>query len=98
MASEELSAPRWSRLERRATSLPLAALPESQKEEMIATKTLHPLGITSKLMVIYQPGGLSEKGIILRNLESPQEAPTRAAGLAGLRRWLRWKRRAMEVV
>ena len=82
VASEELSAPRWSRLERRATSLLLAALPESQKEEMIATKTLHPLGITSKLMVIYQPGGLSEKGIILRNLESPQEAPTLAAGLA----------------
>eukprot|EP00434_Breviolum_minutum_P043255 symbB.v1.2.038547.t2/scaffold6043.1/size21519/1 len=97
VASEELSAPRWSRLERRATSLLLAALPESQKEEMIATKTLHPLRITSKLMVIYQPGGLSEKGIILRNLESPQEAPTLAAGLAGLRRWLRWKRRAMEV-
>ncbi len=42
---------------------------------MIATKTLHPLGITAKLMAIYQPGGLSEKSIILKNLESPQEVP-----------------------
>ena len=38
---------------------------------------LHPLGIIARLMVIYQPGGLSEKSIILKNLESPQkfEAP-----------------------
>ena len=48
-------------------------------------------------MVIFQPGGLSEKGIILRNLENPQEAGSLAAALQALRRWLQWKRRAEEV-
>ena len=32
LPSMELSAPRWGRLERRATSLLLAALPDPQKE------------------------------------------------------------------
>ena len=95
--SEKLKSPRWGRLERRVTSLLLASLPEAQKDEMIATKTLSPLGIISKLMVAYQPGGVSEKGIILRNLENPPEAATLAGALTSLRRWLRWKRRAEDV-
>ena len=95
--SAELKDVKWSRLERRATSLLLSALPPSQREEMIATKTLSPLGIIAKLMVIFQPGGLSEKGIILRNLENPPEAGTLSAALQSLRRWLQWKRRAEEV-
>lgn len=53
--SEKLKSPRRGRLERRVTSLLLASLPEAQKDEMIATKTLSPLGIISKLMVAYQP-------------------------------------------
>ncbi len=96
-SSAELKDVKWGRLERRATSLLLSSLPPSQREEMIATKTLSPLGIVSKLMVIYQPGGLSEKGIILRNLENPQEAASLSAALQSLRRWLQWKRRAEEV-
>ena len=96
-SSVELKDVKWGRLERRATSLLLSSLPPSQREEMIATKTLSPLGIVSKLMVIYQPGGLSEKGIILRNLENPQEAASLSAALQSLRRWLQWKRRAEEV-
>lgn len=32
-----------------------------------------------------------------KGLESPQEAASLGAVLTGLRRWLRWKRRAMEV-
>ena len=63
----------------------------------MATKTLNPLGILSKLMVQYQPGGLSEKGIILKNLESPAEASSLSTALTSLRRWLRWKRRAEEL-
>lgn len=48
-------------------------------------------------MVQYQPGGLSEKGIILKNLESPAEASTLTSALTSLRRWLRWKRRAEQL-
>ena len=88
LVRSELSAPRSACEESHLAAVSsFAGVPERRD----------PLGITSKLMVICQPGGLNEKGIILRNLESPQEAPTLAAGLAGSRRWLRWKRRAMEV-
>eukprot|EP00434_Breviolum_minutum_P003898 symbB.v1.2.003425.t1/scaffold183.1/size281544/9 len=97
VASLNLSKTKWTRLDRRVTSLMLAALPESAREEMVATKTLNPLGILSKLMVQYQPGGLSEKGIILKNLESPAEASSLSTALTSLRRWLRWKRRAEEL-
>lgn len=34
----------------------------SERGDDFATKMLHPLGITAKLTVIYQPRGLSEKG------------------------------------
>ena len=95
--SERLQETRWSRLERRASSLLLASLPDSQKEEMVATKNLTPLAMVARLMVVYQPGGLSEKSIILKALEQPVEASCLSTALVGLRRWLRWKRRAAEV-
>lgn len=41
---------------------------------MIATQSLSPLAIVAKLMVAYQPGGLAEKGIVLRALEQREEA------------------------
>ena len=97
LPSPELADGRWMRLERRATSLLLSALPELQKEEMVATKNLTPLSMVTRLMTIYQPGGLSEKAIILKALEQPQEASCLSSALVGLRRWLRWKRRAAEV-
>ena len=97
LPSPELAEGRWMRLERRATSLLLSALPELQKEEMVTTKNLTPLSMITRLMTIYQPGGLSEKAIILKALEQPQEASCLSSALTGLRRWLRWKRRATEV-
>ena len=96
-ASGQLQEARWSRLERRASSLLLASLPDSQKEEMVATKNLTPLAMVARLMTVYQPGGLSEKAIILKALEQPMEATCLSSALVGLRRWLRWKRRATEV-
>lgn len=95
--SPELRDPRWARLERRASGMLLSALPDSQKDEMIATKSLSPLAILARLMVAYQPGGLAEKGIILRALEQPDEAQSLPQSLTMLRRWLRWKRRAEDV-
>ena len=95
--SPHLQQARWSRLERRASSLLLAALPESQRDEMIATKSLAPLSIVAKLMVTYQPGGLAEKSIVLRALENPEEAQSLPQAMTMLRRWLRWKRRALDV-
>ena len=92
--SAKLSNAKWSRLERRASTMMLAAMPTSQREELIAAKKLSALKILCHVMTAYQPGGLGEKELILRQLESPPECSTLPEALQGLRRWFRWRHRA----
>ena len=94
---EELKGAKYQRLEKRATALLMAAIPQTQQEEVIAGKEVSTLAVLSRLMTSYQPGGLSEKAAILSALDSPEEAQTLAQAVTGLRRWLRWHRRAGEV-
>ncbi|CAL1145464.1 unnamed protein product [Cladocopium goreaui] len=93
----ELQQKKWSRLERRASSLLLNALPQTMKEEVIAAKSITALGILSRAMLQFQPGGLTERSAILTALEAPMEAATVGSAIQQLRRWMRWKRRALEV-
>ena len=95
--SEELSKPRWKRLEKRASTLLLMAVPEGQREELIACKKLTALSIICQLLVSYKPGGLAEKELILRSLEFPNESSTLSEAIQALRRWTRWRRRAAEL-
>ena len=86
-----------NRVERRAVTMMMSAVPASIKDELVATKSLSPLKIITKLMTIYQPGGLQEKSVILKQLEDPGEAAGTSAAVAQLRKWLRWMRRAEDV-
>ena len=94
---EELRKNKWVRVERRAVTMMMAAVPQSIREELVATRSLTPLRIVTKLMTIYQPGGVQEKTVILKQLEDPGEAGTTSSGVAQLRKWLRWLRRAQDV-
>ena len=94
---EELQERKWIRLEKRAASLLMAALPEALKEEVVASKAVTTLGILSKAMLAYQPGGLGERGAILQALENPAEANAIPMAITQLRKWIRWKRRAFEM-
>ena len=94
---KELQEVRYQRLEKRATALLMQAIPVSQQEDVIAGKEVTVVSILSRLMLSYQPGGLSEKSAILAALDSPEEAQSLAAAVIGLRKWLRWHRRAGEV-
>ena len=94
---DSLKQRRWGRLERRAASLLMAALPEQLREEVISSKSVTALGIIAKAMLSYQPGGLTERSAILSALESPPECNTVSAAMSQLRKWIRWKRRATEV-
>ena len=96
-APSEIQKAKWNRLERRASSMLLQAVPEAQKEDIIASKSLSVLGILTRLMVNYQPGGAQEKAAVLIALEMPQEANSVGEAISGLRRWLRWKRRALDI-
>lgn len=96
-ASTYLKQPRWVRLERRASTVLLAALHEGQREDLISAKKLSALKIICQLLVTYQPGGLAEKELILRQLESPGEASSLGEAVQFLRKWSRWRRRAGEL-
>lgn len=96
-ASEELKKTKWVRVERRAVSMLMDAIPTGVREELISTKSLSPVKVIAKLMTIYQPGGLHERTVILRQLEDPGEAGNAVTGVQSLRKWLRWLRRAQDV-
>ena len=95
--SKELSQKKWSRLEKRASTMLMMGIPESQREEMVATKQTSAMKIVCRLLTIYQPGGLAEKEVILRALESPTEAGGLVEAVGGLRKWMRWRNRAKEL-
>jgi len=95
--STELAKPKWARLERRASTLLLMAVPEGQREELISAKRLSAMAIICQLLVTYQPGGLAEKELILRSLELPPESSNLVEAVQSLRRWARWRRRAADL-
>ena len=63
----------------------MSAVPVSIQDELVATKSLSPLKIITKLVTIYQPGRLEEKTVILRQLEDGDTAGTSAAAVTQLR-------------
>ena len=81
--SQELLKKKWARLEKRVSNMLLQSIPESQKEEVISTKNLSVLGILTRLMINYQPGGSHEKAAVLAALESPPEATTVGEAISG---------------
>ena len=95
--NDKLDNKKWGRLERRAASMLMAALPEQLREEIVASKSVTTMGILTKAMIQYQPGGLTERSAILNALEAPTEASSIANATTLLRRWIRWRRRAVEV-
>ena len=96
-APSSLALRKWTRLERRASAMLMAALPEPIKDEILSSRMVTTFGILRKLYVAYQPGGLAEKSLVLAALENPREETTLAAGVAGLRKWIRWRRRAKDI-
>ena len=97
VVSENLKLKKWGRLERRAASLLMGALPEQLREEVISSKSVTTLGIICKAMLAYQPGGLSERSAILSAFESPPECSSVSSATSQLRKWIRWKRREVGV-
>ena len=70
----ESQSSRWRRVERKAVTLLIKAVPDAVKDEVVATKSLNAFSLVCRLMMMYQPGGIAERAGILRNLEQPGEA------------------------
>ena len=96
-ASRELLDPRWVRVDRRAASMILGAVPEEIKRELVATRTKSTLEVLCRLMVLYRPGSASEKSLLLKKLEEPGAAGSPQEAVEALRLWLRVYQRARDL-
>ena len=80
------------RVEQRGLSMLLAALPDPIRREIISARKMSATEIMFRLHQIYQPGGTSERGNLLKNLADPT-----VGTLQRLRLWRRWLARAEEL-
>eukprot|EP00439_Symbiodinium_sp_Y106_P050041 s545_g6.t1 len=95
--SEFLKDPKWSRVDKRASSMILASVPEAVKSELLSTRLVGSLAMLSRVVVLYRPGSIAERQQILRALESPSPAGNAADAVVELRKWARWMARATDI-
>ena len=95
--SDILKQQKWSRVEKRAVSLLLTALPLPVRQELVSSRSLTALKMITRLFTLYQPGGVQEKGVVLSSLEAPAEVTSLPQLVNGLRTWMRWRRRSVDL-
>eukprot|EP00435_Cladocopium_sp_Y103_P030355 s2015_g7.t1 len=87
----------WARLEQRGQSMLLAALPEGLKSEVLASRSTNTVEILYRIYTRYQPGGLGEKALLLRQLVDGKASTNAGEFLEQVRGWKRNLRRAQEL-
>ena len=85
------------RLELRVSTMLLAAMPPSLKEEVVASRQLTAGEIMYKVLRHFQPGGIAEKAETLQSLTVLQSVKTAKDAVESLRRWRRRQLRAVEL-
>ncbi|OLP75490.1 Copia protein [Symbiodinium microadriaticum] len=96
-ASPLVKEPRWSRVDKRATSMLLACVPEAVRSEVLAMRLTGTLQVLGRIMVLYRPGSSAERQQILKALEGPTPSNNAPEAVEQLRRWARWLRRSEDV-
>ncbi|CAE7767290.1 RE2 [Symbiodinium sp. CCMP2592] len=95
---KKLEEGKFARLNSRAASMLLASLDASVRADLVMRRsTQSSTQILYRVLTLYQPGGETEKRLVLDQLQSPtaQTDPFKAA--KSLRDWERWFRRAGDV-
>ena len=93
----ELLQGRWVRVNSRVWSMLMTAIPESIRADIAARKCNSSApAILFRLHTLYQPGGGSEKALILRNLNEPVAAKDAASAVKLLWDWIRWHNRCVD--
>ena len=85
------------RVEQRAVSLLLKAVPSHIRDEVVTSRRLTTIDIIGTILTTFQPGGLRERSALLKFLTSPEAAKNVSEALKGVRRWSRWTQRANEL-
>ena len=77
---EDLQHHSLARLESRAVSMILHAVPESVSSQALATRSLSSVGLLFQILKQYQPGGLSERQELLKSLTERTEPSYSSVG------------------
>ena len=88
---------RFQRVESRAVTLLLAALPGSVKDDLVMNRWLSSASILFRVLCIWQPGGSSERAHLLSQLVQPETCKNFRDALPTLRRWQQNLQRAREI-
>ena len=89
-----LQDPKWLRVDRRAATMLLQAVPENIRSELMANRLGTTLAILCRIIVIYRPGSSIERQQVLKALECPGVGTTPLELVEILRKWSRWLKRA----
>ena len=87
----------YVRVEQKAVSLLLKAVPAQIKEDVVSALRLTSIEIIGTILATYEPGGLKERTALLKYLTSPEATKTVTDALKGVRRWARWRKKAAEL-
>ena len=95
---EALESGKWSRVNSRAASMILMALPDAVKQEMVQRRSTGSVSsLLFRLLTLYQPGGQQEKVTLLQSLQQPKSEQNAVDAVKSLRAWARWLRRCKEL-
>ena len=67
-ASPEIILEEWQGFERRVSSMILQAVPQTVRDEVVASRQMTTFGVITYLLVAYSPGGVPEKAEHLQEL------------------------------
>ena len=89
--------PTLHRTEQRGISLLLKAIPSAVKETVIAERLLSTTGILFTLLKNFQPGGSSERTLLLKELSEIKVGKSPSEACAAVRSWRRFYTRTKEI-
>ncbi|CAE7273806.1 GIP [Symbiodinium sp. CCMP2592] len=95
--SVELTHVRLRRLESRAYGMLQSAVPQAIRDELLATRSLHCVGLLFQILKVYAPGGLQERAQVLTELTNLGHAKSASDVVNALRAWSRCHARAVSM-
>ena len=88
---------RYSKLERRVSTMILAALPVAVKGDLVANRARGVHQQLFRLLTLYQPGSAQDKAVVIRQLDIHESSHTPAHAAQVLRKWCRTVQRAADL-
>ena len=88
---------RYQRVESRAVTLILAAIPTNLRDEAVSNRWLSSSALLFRLQCVYQPGGSSERSMLLSQLVAPETMKSCAGAVQALRKWQQSFNRVQEL-